>query len=345
MATTGRLEDLPLPDFLQLLAHNRSSGKLTITRASGQAVLVLRDGRIVYAATNALRDTLGNMLVRRGVVSPQTLERALEVQSRSPEEVRLGSVLMEMGVVSREVLESVIRDQTGAVLEELLTWRSGFFRFEARPIEDRREIEVQAGDLLMSSGFNVERILLEVGERLEPQLESEAADGTSTLGELLAAERFPSLGAELALPFLDAAARTLDRGLLFSVHRFDLRPVGHFGGWNVSDEAPREQRGTLVGPSLLLEALYRQRAIVGPPRHGDLRVLARFACQPAAFGLALPVVAHGDVVLLFYGDNSRSGRPIGLESLEASARELAHALEISSRAAPASDLRDPLAAS
>ena len=59
----GKLEDVTLPGLLQMLAVRRRTGKLTVTSRDALGVVVLRDGFIIYAATNSAREMLGNLLV------------------------------------------------------------------------------------------------------------------------------------------------------------------------------------------------------------------------------------------------------------------------------------------
>ena len=50
MSLSGRLEDAGLPSLLQTLADNASTGKLTLPRSDGHALLVFRTGKVIYAS-------------------------------------------------------------------------------------------------------------------------------------------------------------------------------------------------------------------------------------------------------------------------------------------------------
>jgi hypothetical protein len=133
VSLTGRLEAFPLPALLHTLDARQLTGKLTLTRADGQALLVFRSGRIIYAASSSVRETFGSILVCRGLVSEPALLEALERQHSSGGGRRLGSVLVELGLADEKTLREVMKQQTEGVLSELVRWQTGFFNFQ--PLE------------------------------------------------------------------------------------------------------------------------------------------------------------------------------------------------------------------
>ena len=172
MGLVGRLEDLALPDIFQILSLSKKTGKLTITRREGTGVIVFKNGQIIYAASDSVRDTLGNILVCQKLITESTLMAALEAQHRSPDGKRLGAILVEMGYLTKETLEKVIRQQIEKVIYEFLTWKSGFFKFELMDVPDGDEVEVDAKDFLLKAGLSAEYLVLE-GLRKLDELERE----------------------------------------------------------------------------------------------------------------------------------------------------------------------------
>src|SRR5688572_14394689 len=143
-----------------MIAANRKTGRLILTRRDGHGVIAFRNGMIIYAASNSVRETLGNIHLHERLISESTLLAALERQSRSPEEKRLGPVLVEMGALDEPAIERVVRAQTQRVIQEFLRWNTGFAKFEVLQIPDRGEVEVDARDFLMQAGFNADELLL-----------------------------------------------------------------------------------------------------------------------------------------------------------------------------------------
>ena len=348
MSLAGRLEDAGLPELLQFLSLNKKTGKLTLVRRNGDAVVVIRSGRIVYAASNCFRETFGNILVCRGLIDEATLLQALERQSLSEDEKRLGTILIEMGRVTKHDLEEVMRHQTGIVLSELFSWNSGFFKFEAMEIPERGEIEVDARDFVASEGFSTDRLLLEAAARLDesgqaseqpattaspPRQTSWQDEAQETAGaasaeapaslQTIARElRSPALRGEISLMLLRYATQVVNRGVLMMVRGDELSAIGHFGfGSNgASPNAPVSKfRLRFTEPSVWLEVVERKASFKGP--------LTRCAAHDplvAALGggwpkeiIAIPMIIEDCVAMLLYGDNLPENRPIGpIDGLE-----------------------------
>jgi hypothetical protein len=327
LAISGRLETLGVADVLEFLSFNRKSGKLTLSRREDQAVLVFREGRILYAASGGVRDTLGNILVRSQLIDEPTLLEALDRQVRAPHETRLGTVLVAMGAVSSEDLEAVVREQAEAVIASLLGWKTGFFRFEPIDLELHGEVQVDASDLLSSRGFSTEQILIGVAQRFQDPEPLGEPEGTESLGQLLEQSVAIKLGAETTLPALRAASLQIKRGMLLSVHANEIRVVGQYGEWH-----PKAARaGTFFAvpeASLIAEALAHREPIQGSPREGDLDFLAQLGdLVPRRIAL-IPISIAGLVRLLFCGDNAPRDAAFGeLRAVEAAMEQMGLSLE------------------
>ena len=162
MSLVGRLEDLALSDIFQIISLSKKTGTLILkNKAKGSAVVVFRNGQIVQAATDNLRDTLGNILISKGSVSENDLTRALETQKRIKGTKRLGQIMVEMGAISQEVLEETIRGQIENMIYSLLAWEEGFFNFDLGDITPSDKIEVVTHEFLLKAGLNPEYLLME----------------------------------------------------------------------------------------------------------------------------------------------------------------------------------------
>jgi Domain of unknown function (DUF4388) len=325
MSLVGRLEDIELPELIQFLANNRKTGRLTLSRRDGHGVVVMRVGRILYAASNSVRETLGNLLVCRGLISETALMEALEHQHWGQEAKRLGEILLEMGKLDEDSLEAVMKDQTRAVIQELFGWTAGFFKFESLDIPDRGDVEVDARDFLLMKGVNTDEVLLEAARRLD---ESREAPGPAALlpGAVeepppapetvaLADLRAPALRGETTLSLMRHAAQVVGRGLLLAVRGNEAQGVGQFG---IPAEDPGEGiskrvRLPLDVPSVLADAVQRKEPYLGPldSAVGNETLVERLGGARPTAVLVVPMVVAGSVAMLFYGDNAADGRPIG----------------------------------
>ncbi|MCW8985580.1 MAG: DUF4388 domain-containing protein, partial [Thermoanaerobaculales bacterium] len=108
MTITADIEDLVVADFMMVLAQNQKTGQLTIESGDERLKLAFSNGDIVYAASTGVRETVGAMLVRRGLVSEEQLEAALQLQKKQKGTALLGQILVEMGAVTAEDLTRVV---------------------------------------------------------------------------------------------------------------------------------------------------------------------------------------------------------------------------------------------
>ena len=160
MSLVGRLEDLALPDIFQIISLSKKTGTLVVRSRRGTGMVVFKDGQVIQAASDSIRDSLGNILVSQGMLDEAALSKALALQKREPD-TPLGMILMEMGVVAAQTLESVIRKQIEEIIYDLLDWEEGFFNFELGEIIPKDTIEIDTQEFLLKSGISAEYLLME----------------------------------------------------------------------------------------------------------------------------------------------------------------------------------------
>ncbi len=342
MSLAGHLRELALPDLLQIIAMAEKTGRLDLTAADGDGLIVFRGGKVIYAASNAAREALGSILVCRRLVNEATLRQALERQYRSREERRLGSILVQMGALSSDALESVIFEQIEHVIGDLVKWRDGYFKFEAMEIPDHGEIAVDAREFLAEEGFNAHRIALELSRiadeaRREPLTKPEVATPVapgqtpaagrapaprSSLGGILAARSGHALTAESSMELLRAGEGFFLRAVLLLVERYGLTGVGQFGvrsGDATVEENIRSLWLPLGGESLVATAAATGRACRGRLEHSDANELlvSELGGDWPVEAAARPVKAGAAVVAVLYGDTMPVAAPLPpLERLE-----------------------------
>lgn len=355
MSLVGRLEELSLPEILQIVSMSGKSGRLVLSTGVDEGVLVLRGGRIIYAASTSAREAFGHLLLHLKLVSPETLAEALDRQYRSKEEKRLGRILVEMGAISEDQLEAVMHRQVWKVLAEMFEWRTGFFRFRPMAVADCGEVEVDARDFLLERGINGEGMAMEMVRRWDelrrekdtypPALGTAgteakekgtgraAASARSTTLRSLMAE-FPALllTAEQVSEVLRVAGRVAARGVLFSVRGEALTAVGTFG----LGETTGVRVDRLAGLRLPVEDGAVAAVVLrsGQRFCGELPdtpwnralVEAMGGAWPRQVAL-VPGLRRGKVVLLVYADDRPAGKPIGpLETLQAVLTQVAQGM-------------------
>ncbi len=160
MSLVGRLEDLALPDIFQIISLSKKTGTLVVRSRKGTGLVVFRNGQVIQAGSDVIRDSLGNILVSQGMIDTADLSAALAVQRSTPDKP-LGMILVESGVTNAKVIEDVVRQQIEEIVYDLLAWEEGFFNFELGDISPKDKIEVDTQDFLLKSGLSAEYLLME----------------------------------------------------------------------------------------------------------------------------------------------------------------------------------------
>jgi len=176
MSLVGRLEDLALPDIFQIISLSKKTGTLIVRSRIGAGMVVFKNGQVIQAASDSIRDSLGNILVSLGIVSETVLAKAVELQQRESD-TPLGMILVQMGSVPEETLETVIRKQVEEIVYDLLAWEEGFFNFELGEISPKDKIAIDTQEFLLKSGLSAEYLLMEGTRLLDEKRQQEKKRG------------------------------------------------------------------------------------------------------------------------------------------------------------------------
>jgi len=160
MSLVGRLEDLALPDIFQIISLSKKTGTLVVRSRRGMGMVVFKDGQVIQAGSDGIRDSLGNILVSQGMLTEPALAQALARQKKETD-TPLGMILVEMGLVPAETLQAVVRKQIEEIIYDLLSWEEGFFNFELGEIAPKDKIEIDTQEFLLKSGISAEYLLME----------------------------------------------------------------------------------------------------------------------------------------------------------------------------------------
>jgi hypothetical protein len=135
-------------------------------------MVVFKNGQVIQAASDGIRDSLGNILVSQGMLTEPGLAQALARQKKETD-TPLGMILVEMGLVPPETLQTVVRKQIEEIIYDLLAWEEGFFNFELGEIAPKDKIEIDTQEFLLKSGISAEYLLME-GTRILDERRNES---------------------------------------------------------------------------------------------------------------------------------------------------------------------------
>jgi len=130
MGFSGSLEDLPVVDVLQFVYIARRSGTLRLTHPQdGEAIIAIRDGRIISASYPKLAENIGGILVARHGVKSEVIGGARALQEAGDKRP-LGVLLVEEGSVTGAQIEAAMVTLIELVVQALVGWTRGAFAFE-----------------------------------------------------------------------------------------------------------------------------------------------------------------------------------------------------------------------
>ncbi len=342
MSVTGRLDEVSVPELLHLLSWGEKTGKLTLSRGSAEGVVVFRRGRIVNAASNSPRETLGSILVCRNLVNEATLASAVEECRRSEDGRSLGATLVGMGAISPAALESALRQQIEQVIGEFLLWESGQFRFEAT--------DATPPGAAAEHGFNTEQVVLEVVRLVDdarrrrdehaarvggPAPAVMASDELRaspfapprlrppSVSAIVADLQTPVLRGEVIAAILRHARLVVRRAVVFVPSHRGYVGSGQFGiesGPASAEDHVRRVVVPLAQPSLLADVAAKRRTYRGelPLSFWNEFLAAQLGGHFPREVVVVPAIVDGTVLAILYGDNAPSHEPIGeIAALEA----------------------------
>lgn len=126
MSLAGNLKTVSFPDILQLLATGKKSGLLEVRTSTRQKEVAFKNGNIIFASSvNSNEDLLGNMLLRRGKITKEDLDRAIKLHKQTGRQ--LGTTLIDMNLFSKEEISECLKLQIEEIVYNLFSWQEGDF--------------------------------------------------------------------------------------------------------------------------------------------------------------------------------------------------------------------------
>jgi hypothetical protein len=159
MSFGGDLHTFDVFDLLGWLMGRKRAGILQMTRRSTKKRLAFRDGQVQWSSSNDPRETIGQALVREGLIQEEPLFRALLKQETAKDKRRLGEILIGDGLLSEPQLTKTLHTNALAHLYDLFLWANGRFDFD-----DERPPAPEGSDLKIDL-----RPVLEEGRRRREQ--------------------------------------------------------------------------------------------------------------------------------------------------------------------------------
>jgi uncharacterized protein DUF4388 len=128
MSFGGDLHTFDVLDLVGWLMGRKRAGVLSMTRRSTRKRMAFRDGQLQWSSSNDPRETIGQVLVRDGLISEEVLFRALLKQESAKDKRKLGEILIADGLLSETQLLQTLRGSAEAQLYDCFLWGDGSSR-------------------------------------------------------------------------------------------------------------------------------------------------------------------------------------------------------------------------
>ena len=185
MSLVGNLEDLGLGEILQIVSLSRKSGVLALHSRGREGKIVFRQGQVVRATSSSFQQSLGEVLIQKGILDVGTMKKALLHQEEAGFNERLGTILIAHFNVAAGTIEEVVREQIENVVYSLFAWAEGSFDFELQEsVEVSDAIRMDPLQFMLDQGLNPQFLAME-GSRIidEMRHRGESADGPPPVSE------------------------------------------------------------------------------------------------------------------------------------------------------------------
>lgn len=132
-AIQGNLAAFRIVELMQMLALQRQSGRIVITRREGEAEIFFKDGAIVFASTT-MNGNIGGvegLLKKSCRVGEDGLQHARRIAEMTGQP--LDGVLAQEKILDQKIFGACLRRHTESVVFKAMDWRDGDFFFDKAP--------------------------------------------------------------------------------------------------------------------------------------------------------------------------------------------------------------------
>jgi len=152
----GSLEEVDVPAILRALVRADKTGPLRFTRGRITKTVYLEGGRLIFATSTDPDDRLGEMLLRKGLITYRNLAESVQAIRTGK---RQGTILVESGSIRSRDLVQGVTEQVQEIVYSLFLWEDGAYEFVEGQLPSREVIllRMSTEDILMEGIRRVQR--------------------------------------------------------------------------------------------------------------------------------------------------------------------------------------------
>src|SRR5207237_1718000 len=107
MPIHGTLSAMPVPELLSRISQYLKTGTLEIKTPLAIETMAFEDGALIFSSSSNPESTLGRILVRSGVLTPEMHKRAREL--RKTKSIAVAKALLELDMLTEDTLLRFLR--------------------------------------------------------------------------------------------------------------------------------------------------------------------------------------------------------------------------------------------
>jgi curved DNA-binding protein CbpA len=130
----GNLKDFKHIDLVMGLQRGTKTGTLEVVSGSVVKKIFIRNGDMIFAASNLIDDRLGERLVKKGRISVEQFNLATQRLIETGE--KLGKVLVDMSCMKPHELYQSVRKQVEDIILSIFDFEEGDFEFREGSLSD-----------------------------------------------------------------------------------------------------------------------------------------------------------------------------------------------------------------
>jgi hypothetical protein len=138
---SGKLAEQQLPEILFTIAQYKVPGVLAAVHQEITKQIFVRDGNIIFAASNSPEDHLGEFLFRCGKITRIDYDKSIESMSKEKGKWQ-GEILIDMGALKAEELPWAVRSHQQAIVWSLFNWFEGNVTFHLGKFRQSKPIQL-----------------------------------------------------------------------------------------------------------------------------------------------------------------------------------------------------------
>lgn len=136
-----RLRDYRLPEVLLSLWNARKTGMLFLKNWPAEKTIYIKNGNVVFAASNMEEDCLGPYLLAQKMITVTQYYESIRLIEKTGK--RHGAILAELGYLTSKQIEDAVRKQIETIVLSVFQWEDGYVFFEEAPFEINEPITLQ----------------------------------------------------------------------------------------------------------------------------------------------------------------------------------------------------------